>query len=44
VHPELDLATSIAAAAVLVGTATLAAILPARRVLSLDPVEALRAR
>jgi ABC-type antimicrobial peptide transport system permease subunit len=40
---EPDLATGAAAAAVLAGTATLAALLPALRVLSLDPVAALRA-
>jgi predicted permease len=40
---EPDLAMGAAAAAVLVGTATLAAAIPAIRVLRLDPVEALRA-
>jgi putative ABC transport system permease protein len=40
---EPDIATGVAAAAVLIGTATLAAAAPAVRVLRLDPVEALRA-
>ena len=40
---EPDVMTGIAAAAVLVGTATLSAAIPALRVLRLDPVEALRA-
>jgi ABC-type antimicrobial peptide transport system permease subunit len=39
---EPDLITSAAAAAVLVGTATLASLVPALRVLRIDPVEALR--
>jgi ABC-type antimicrobial peptide transport system permease subunit len=38
-----DVVTGAIAAAVLVGTATLAAVLPAVRVLRIDPVEALRA-
>jgi predicted permease len=40
---EPDIMTSVAAAAVLVGTATLAAVIPAMRVLRIDPVVALRA-
>ena len=40
---EPDMPTGIAAAAVPVSTATLAAAIPALRVLTLDPVEALRA-
>ena len=40
---DADAVTGMAAAAVLVGTATLAAVVPAIAVLRLDPVEALRA-
>jgi putative ABC transport system permease protein len=40
---EPDVATSVGAAGVLAGTAALAAVVPAVRVLRIDPVEALRA-